>query len=84
MNSQSDLLEMIGMFVNLRKGWTVPQSLQASMVDMIYKGELIHEWAPFIAMGSPKLRLPKYSTNSFQFISTITPDPNEKPSSSIC
>ncbi|KAG0600296.1 hypothetical protein M758_11G022500 [Ceratodon purpureus] len=68
-----------GMFENLRKGVTVPESLQTSMVHMIEKGRSIYEWAPLVAMGSPKLRLPKYSSEAAKFESfcTVTPDPSE-------
>ena len=67
------MLETTGMFENLQKGWTVPQSLQARMNDMIEREKKeIYEWAPVFAMGSPQLRLPKYSSELFQFISTPT------------
>lgn len=65
---------MTGMFEKLQQeGWTVPESLQAVMKDMILKQKTLYEWAPLIAMGSPKLRLRKGSFE-FKFISTITPD----------
>lgn len=72
-------LKLIGMFEKLRNGLTVPESLQASMVHMIDNGRSMYEWAPLFAMGSPKLRLPKYSSKSpkFEFTCTITPDPTE-------